>query len=94
MTSTEISRLASALESHQRITSLNFSGIRIDNIGIKTLARSLLANHPTLEHLDLSHCVAGPESRRILAEAMQANTRLKNLVVEKREIDFESSDSE
>lgn len=94
VTSAGISRLARALESHQRIASLNFSGIRIDNIGIKALARSLLANHPTLEQLDLSHCVAAPESRRILAVAMQANTRLKKLVVEKREIDFESDDSE
>jgi Ran GTPase-activating protein (RanGAP) involved in mRNA processing and transport len=94
VTSAGISRLASALESHQRITSLNFGGIRIDNIGIKALAGSLLANHPTLELLDLSHCVTGPNTRRILAEAMQANTRLKKLVVEKRKIDFESSDSE
>jgi Ran GTPase-activating protein (RanGAP) involved in mRNA processing and transport len=94
VTSAEISKLARALELHPRITSLNFHGIRIDNIGIKALAGSLLANHPTLEQIDLSHCVTGPKVRRILAEAMQANTRLKKLVMEKREIDFESSDSE
>jgi Ran GTPase-activating protein (RanGAP) involved in mRNA processing and transport len=94
VTSAAISRLARALELHPRITSLNFSGIRIDNIGIKALAESLLANHPTLEQIDLSHCVTGPKGRRILAEAMQENTRLEKLVMKMPEIALESSDSE
>jgi len=87
-------RLPVTLLIKRGLTSLNFGGIRIDSTGVKALAGSLLANHPTLELLDLSHCMTGPKSRRIIAEAMQANTRLKKLVTTIPEIALESSDSE
>jgi Ran GTPase-activating protein (RanGAP) involved in mRNA processing and transport len=94
VTSAGISALAGALESHRGIATLNLSGIHINTMGIKTLATSLLANHPALEQLNLSDCTTGPKSRRIIEEAMQLNTRLKKLVVNVRETWFDTSDSD
>lgn len=94
VTSAGISALAGVLESHRGIASLNLSGIRIDNIGMQGLATSLLANHPALEQLDLSNCATGPKGRRIVAKAMQANTRLKQLVMNDRETWFDATDSD
>lgn len=88
VTSVGISALTGALAPHRGIALLNLSGIRIDALGLQTLATNLLANHPTLEQLDLCDCGTGPNSRRIIAEAMQANTRLKKLVVNIRESRF------
>ena len=84
LTSTGISALASALKAHQRIASLNLRGLSINSVGVQALADGLLANHPTLELLDLSDCVIGPKGIRILVGAMQTNTRLKKLVMDKR----------
>nr|WP_314627111.1 hypothetical protein [uncultured Noviherbaspirillum sp.] len=94
VTSAGINALAGALASHRGIATLNLSGIPINTVGIKTLATSLLGNHPTLEQLNLSDCATGPKSRRIIEEAMQLNTRLKKLVVNVRETWFDASDSD
>ena len=94
VTSAGISALASALESHRGIASLNLNGIRLDNIGMQALATGLLANHPALKQLDFSGCATGPEGRRIIANAMQANTRLQKLVVKDRETWFDAADSD
>jgi hypothetical protein len=42
----------------------------------------------------VNYSATGRESRRILAEAMQENTRLEKLVMKMPEIALESSDSE
>lgn len=94
VTSAGISALAGALESHRGIALLNLNGIRLDNIGMQALATSLLANHPALEQLDLSGCATGPKGRRIIANAMQGNTRLKKLVMKDRETWFDATDSD
>ena len=94
LTSTGISALASALKAHQRIASLNLRGLSINSVGVQALADGLLANHPTLELLDLSDCVIGPKGIRILVGAMQTNTRLKNLVMDKRAHWSEPGDSD
>ena len=94
VSSAGISALASALESHPRIVSLNLSGNRIDDSGMQALAASLLANHPSLEQLDLSGCATGPKGRRIIAKAMEANMRLKKLVMNDQETWFDEPDSD
>ena len=89
-----ISALTGALGSHAGIASLNLSGIRIDNVGMHALAASLLANHPVLEQLALSDCATGPKGRRIIAKAMEANTRLTTLVMNDQETWFDKTDSD
>ena len=93
-TSAGMSALAGALELHPRIASLNLSGNRIDNSGMHALAASLLANHPALEQLELSDCATGPKGRRIIEKAMEANTRLKKLVMNDQETWFNGPDSD
>lgn len=84
LTAIGISALAGALKAHPCIASLSLCKLRVDRTSAQALAQGLLANHPTLESLDMSGCEMEPDGTRILVGAMEANTRLKNLVVDKR----------
>jgi Ran GTPase-activating protein (RanGAP) involved in mRNA processing and transport len=84
LTAVGIGALASALKAHPGIASLSLCKLRLDLDSAQALAHGLLANHPALESLDMSGCEMELDGTRILVGAMEVNTRLKNLVMDKR----------
>lgn len=70
--------LAKALETHQRIETLNLWGCAIANEGAKAIAR-LLKNNSSIQQLELSCNEIGNKGCVAIARALQSNKTLKEL---------------